>query len=958
MPWSWSPETVTGQPFDVSVPRAPQLPKRHPFPVFATLAPVVAATAIWVVTQSPFAMIFALLGPVVAVASLADSRRRSRVEFRREHGRFERELVAAIHLIDEAHAAERAQLDHRFPAAANLLSPGRGNPERWRSDLEHELTVRLGTGRIHSSVKLLGERPDLDESTPARSVSDLFDRANALTGAPITVDARLGIGVCGAHRQAAALGSAVVAQLAHALSPAAFSIERPSTPTDGLDWVKELPHCTPSWRDSGPTRPKRAGANCRLIEFRARAGRDVVVVAIADDEDALPPDCRIVVQAAGTFARIVRHPGTAVTGDVTSRFAPEFISEPEAVAFSVQVRAAAQSLLPSPEHRVPGAVALSELNQTRGIGRRALPACVGADADGPVVIDLVRDGPHAVVGGTTGSGKSELLLSWILALATAHDPDDVSFLLVDFKGGAAFSGVAGIPHTMGVLTDLDESAAHRAIVSLRAELRRRERILAQASARSIDELDDSVDLARLVIVVDEFATLTAQLPELHDLFADLAARGRSLGIHLILCTQRPAASVRDGVLANCSLRVSLRVTSDADSVAVLGTTEAARLPRLTLGRGMIVRADAGPEPVQFALSTEQDVLNVASRFRGRDYSPHRPWIDPLPPVLLPAEVPAATAPARSFGVLDIPEEQRRSVATFDPGRDGNLLVLGGHRSGKSGVLAALAAGSGNTVMVPRSIEGAWDAVAEALQGLQDVTEPTLILLDDVDELLGRFPPDHEAPFAERLGRLAREGPRAGVTLVLAACAVRGRLQSLAALCESTLLLRMPTKQDHVLAGGDGADFVPNLPPGAGRWQGHRVQVTRVDALPPIEPRRAAELGWPATSPLIVVSSRPAAILERLATLGPVTMLGAQARAAGVSVEEDPAIILGDPNAWQGAWGMLTALRPTTTLAFHGCSASDIRALTHGRELSPPVDSADTLIVFEPDGRMFRARLPG
>lgn len=944
---------MTGQPHEVSVPRKPEAPKRAPFPIFAIAAPVVAATAIWAFTQSPLALVFALLGPVVAVASLGDARRRSRAESRREHGRFERELVSAIHAIDEAHARERARLVHRFPAAQDLVDSVRGSPERWRADLAHGREVRLGTGRICSAVKLRGEKLDHDDSPSGRAISGLFDRATTLDGAPITVDARLGIGVCGERNQARALATALIVQLAHAVPPDGFSVNRLSAATEGLDWVEGLPHANPAFSDPAAL-GRKPGVGGRGVEFRARAGGGCAVVAIAEEEDALPRDCRIVVRTTGTIARVIRHPD----GDLPDDFTPEYVSERQATAFAAHMSSAALPLLDA-GNALPSSVALSGLSQVAGSGRGALPACVGVDADGPVVIDLVRDGPHAVVGGTTGSGKSELLLTWIRALAAVHDPDVVSFLLVDFKGGAAFSAVAELPHTVGVLTDLDDSAAQRAILSLRAELSRRESVLAEVSARSIDELDESVVLARLVIVVDEFATLTAQLPELHDLFADLAARGRSLGIHLILCTQRPAASVRDGVLANCSLRVSLRVTSDADSVSVLGTADAARLPRVPSGRGLIARADGGPELVHFAISGAEDVAAVTGELRGRETSPHRPWIDPLPALVLPGDVPAATGTALAFGLLDIPEEQRRSVATFDPAVHGNLVVLGGHRSGKSGVLAALAQGSVQTVMVPPSVEGAWDAVTAVLAGLREQTEPTLVLLDDADELLGRFPPDHEVPFAERLSRLAREGPRAGVTLVLTAGAVRGRLQALSALCESTLLLRMPTKQDHVLAGGDGVGYLPNLPPGGGRWQGHRVQVTRVEAPHRPKPALAAALERSPESPLIVVSPRPSAIRERLERLGPVAVLGPQPRTAdAVSVKAGSTVVLGDPNAWHGAWAMLAALRNTARLVFHDCTASDIRALTGARELPPPVDSADTLIVVEPDGRMFRARLPG
>ena len=134
----------------------------------------------------------------------------------------------------------------------------------------------------------------------------------------------------------------------------------------------------------------------------------------------------------------------------------------------------------------------------------------------------------------------------------------MSFLLADFKGGTAFDALAGVPHVTGVITDLDGAGARRAIESLRAEVRWREAAIAGAGARDI--LDPRVDLPRLVVVVDEFAALLGDHPELHAVFTDVAARGRALGMHLVLGTQRAAGVIRDSLLANCPLRISLRVT--------------------------------------------------------------------------------------------------------------------------------------------------------------------------------------------------------------------------------------------------------------------------------------------------------------------------------------------------------------------------------------------------------------
>ncbi|MFC0198762.1 FtsK/SpoIIIE domain-containing protein, partial [Microbacterium arthrosphaerae] len=254
-----------------------------------------------------------------------------------------------------------------------------------------------------------------------------------------------------------------------------------------------------------------------------------------------------------------------------------------------------------------------------------LAVVIGVAGADPVVVDLVADGPHAVVAGVTGAGKSELLITWILALCGTYSTEEVTFLLADFKGGTAFDPLAGVPHVTGVITDLDGAGARRAIESLRAELRRREATIAAAGARDI--VDPRVPLSRLVVVVDEFAALLADHPELHGLFADVAARGRALGIHLILGTQRAAGVIRDNLLANCPLRVSLRVTDRADSRALLGSDDAALLPGGVAGRGtaFVRRAgDAAPQQVRIALSGPDDVARAVGR--GGSAVPERPWL--------------------------------------------------------------------------------------------------------------------------------------------------------------------------------------------------------------------------------------------------------------------------------------------------------------------------------------------
>ena len=175
-------------------------------------------------------------------------------------------------------------------------------------------------------------------------------------------------------------------------------------------------------------------------------------------------------------------------------------------------------------------------------------------------LDLDRHGPHLLIAGTTGSGKSELLRTFVAALAVAAPPDRVTFLLIDYKGGAAFAPLTGLPHVAGLITDLDGGLAGRALGSLQAELRHRERIAAAATATAREPPP------RLVIVVDEFAALALDQPTFLAGLVDIAQRGRALGLHLVLATQRPTGVVSPAIRANTSTRICLRVTDPADSL--------------------------------------------------------------------------------------------------------------------------------------------------------------------------------------------------------------------------------------------------------------------------------------------------------------------------------------------------------------------------------------------------------
>lgn len=333
-------------------------------------------------------------------------------------------------------------------------------------------------------------------------------------------------------------------------------------------------------------------------------------------------------------------------------------------------------------------------------------ALIGVEDSGVVEIDLARDGPHGLIAGTTGSGKSELLRLIVVGLAWWCSPDEVQFVLVDFKGGAAFDRLVDLPHVVATVTDLDDGLARRMLTGLDAEVTRRERLLRRAGCEDLDAYrleSRQPSLARLVVVVDEFATLASDHPEALGSLVSLAQRGRSLGIHLILATQRPAGVVREDVRANTDLRLCLRVQDRADALDVVGDPRPATFER-RFGQGVLRCGSADARPIDLAslrggwnpgpqslivepwdhVTTSEpspsegpDLIEVLVDALARaDSGPprHAPFLGPLPEVLTGPEIEPGAC-----GLLDDPARQARRMLRWEP--DGHLVVVGAMGSG-------------------------------------------------------------------------------------------------------------------------------------------------------------------------------------------------------------------------------------------------------------------------------------
>jgi len=787
----------------LAVPEEPAKGEGPRFSLMATALPAVAGVAMALLFRQPMYLAMALLSPVTMLANYLSDRRSGQKRHgsaMKQYQRARREHEARL---EELRAADEADRRQAAPDPATLLLVASGPRRRlWerRADDPDALRLRVGSSDLPAAIELVS-RSASDEAPPGAPVA---------RDVPVTLDLRrLGVvGVAGARAACRGLARWLVAQAAVLHSPRDLSVVvlAPGREAAGeWGWARWLPHARP--RD-GQDCVALVGADAETVSRRvaelvdeisrrrgdrgalgldggagepsvllvldgARALRRVPgmpqvlaegpavgvhALCVDDDERLLPEECRTVatwlwdeparvrlrgggVHEGGTL--LADQVGTAWCERVARALAPIRDLSREDSSSMLPDSARLLDLLGMPD---PDAEQVEAAWARQG---RTTLAPLGYAADGPFELDIRRDGPHALVAGTTGAGKSELLQTLIASLAVANRPDAMTFVLIDYKGGSAFKDCARLPHTVGMVTDLDGHLTRRALASLSAELKRREEILLHAGAKDIEDYWDErrrrpglAPLPRLVLVIDEFASLVAELPEFVHGLVGIAQRGRSLGVHLLLATQRPAGVVSADIRANTNLRIALRVTDASESSDVIDAPDAAAIGRSTPGR-CYVRSGAssltavqaarvgGRRPGAGAVAGEPLVARVGWSELGRprpaaaaaagddqdastDLSvlveavcgaarqlhvaaQRSPWLPPLADVVTTAELPAPDAagmagevPPLPVGLIDVPAEQRRASLPRDLAGGGHLLVAGSARTGRSTALRTIA----------------------------------------------------------------------------------------------------------------------------------------------------------------------------------------------------------------------------------------------------------------------------
>ena len=773
----------------------PEDPDQSPMPWLSALIPVVLGVTMAIVFGRPIMLLMAAASPIMVVGSFLTNRKLAKKKGLKTEQQWIDEVRAAERRIVELAKLQRLESWYRLPDPVIVFDiatrPLGRLWERRRTDAD-ALAVRVGVAEVTLDARFEGGGKD---RTAPRRVG--------VSPVPVAPDLRAGVlGIAGPTDAARSVARAVVAGYATLRSPrdAELVVICPDDAEAVWSWTQWLPHTqlaagsVAAIGNTDDTRRERLRELAVALEHRMRiagqrgadapsdilvvvdgvrdfrmlpgmvpllehgAAHGIHVVALDADRSRLPEEAKSVVVIDPLDPAVARvetgsdyHPVVLLDG----------LSVPRCEALARSLCSIRHVSGVGDDAMLPTSVRYAELlkidlDDVEPIVRRwsTQPrntfVVVGATGEGEFAIDISRDGPHALVAGTTGSGKSEFLQALVVSLALANRPDALNFVLVDYKGGSAFADCERLPHTVGMVTNLDARETERALASLDAELKRRERVLRDMNAKDVDsawardaETAARRGLARLVIVIDEFAELRTELPQFIDGLVRIARVGRSLGVNLVLATQRPSGVVTPEMQSNINLRVALRVTDRSDSSDILGSAEAALISPSTPGRGY-VRLNPSAAPIAFqtarvagirpgtqravkvlprkarltwemlgypakfpkavsaqAQNTDHDdtdlralvnLVTGATAHLGIPKNPS-PWLLPLPAVLPLEKFQDQSVPDQTIvlGLEDVPGEQSQRTLTWDVRSGSHVLFLGGSMSGRTTALRTLLA---------------------------------------------------------------------------------------------------------------------------------------------------------------------------------------------------------------------------------------------------------------------------
>lgn len=443
---------------------------------------------------------------------------------------------------------------------------------------------------------------------------------------------------------------------------------------------------------------------------------------------------------------------------------------------------------------------------------KSMAAPLGLKSGNEVVyLDLneKKHGPHGLVAGTTGSGKSEILLSYILSMAVHFHPHEVGFVIIDFKGGGMANQLKNLPHLIGTITNIDGHEMERSLLSIKAELRKRQKLFAEAEVNHIDDYIQKYKLGKvetalphLILIVDEFAELKTSQPEFMQELISAARIGRSLGVHLILATQKPTGVVNDQIWSNSKFKLCLKVQNKSDSNEILKSPLAAEIREpgrayLQVGNNEIFElfqsaySGEAADSMQVEKVHEYKVCEIGLEGKGRviyekKQSKHKQektqleavlehiaeycekeQIEALPGICLPSlpdmisyeennEKPKGEDIRVRIGIYDAPEQQLQEETYIDFTRE-NVFVLGSSQYGKTNFLSMLVKGLVSTYSPKQVNIYILDFASMVLKVFENLNHVGGVITSSEDDRLANFFKMMEKEIYKRKEILAQTG---------------------------------------------------------------------------------------------------------------------------------------------------------------------------------------------------------
>ena len=818
------------QPPDTTVrhPRKDTPSEPAPLNLLLAFLPAIGIGAIVLLLPSfpPTFLAFAAISPILTIGRQLSQKR----TYRQKLVQAEIDHAAALkrfgRRLKEVQAEERAHLRAAAPDAARVVEAALyPTKELWsrRATDPDALTLRVGAAYRPSAVRIDGRR-DEDGDPPATPDDQPW--------VPVTVplDDVGGLGLVGDLDRLRPLAISLVLQAVVLHAPSELQVVLLAGPEaePAWRWLRWLPHVRagrsepslllgtdPSSRSAQVERLRRIltqrqeaaeqhkaiatprilvihdDASARLREGVAeilREGGPLGIHALALDTQQPPEGCdaAVFLGAREDAARVDRKGEPSVSGVITDAVRTERAEVVARRLAPLQVVGEDDDDGLPTSCRLLGTIGVEPTaDHVRARWRATSPsarAVIGVGPERPVALDLTRDGPHALVAGTTGAGKSEFIKTFVASLALANHPDDLSFLFIDFKGGGDYQVLKRLPHAVALTTSLDDPAAfERALELLEAEMARRIEMLQAVGTSSIEGYMAATDpgkapMPRLVVVVDEFAELKDKAPQQLDKLVSVARTGRSVGVHLVLATQRPSGVVTSQIDANVGLRVCFRVKDELESEEIIDSPLAGRIAERHRGRCFFRSAAtplteaqtarvAGARPGSTAAApiratevgwdtlgrplprgpragevpdTETDLWDVveatgtAATDAGWTGSAI-PWPPELPDHLpLSSLAPPADPDTVPIGLVDVPTAQSQEVLGVAFGR-GHVVVAGSGGTGRSTALRTLLVGAVRRHPPSDLVIAALDFGGGALLPLQQLPHCAAMSLEDIGE---------------------------------------------------------------------------------------------------------------------------------------------------------------------------------------------------------------------------------